>query len=115
MVKGLFRRTRPDGSRWELRDDDIAGCLRVPSGGSSRQSIVVVDSDTVRTRLLTPRECARLMGLDDGYRLPVNTIEALTLAGDGVVVPVVRRLAEHILEPILQASTQAAPIRRAIT
>ena len=47
--------------------------------------------------------------------LPVNTIEALTLAGDGVVVPVVRRLAEHILEPILQASTQAAPIRRAIT
>jgi hypothetical protein len=44
VVKGLFRRTRPDGSRWELRDDDIAGCLRVPSGGSSRQSIVVVDA-----------------------------------------------------------------------
>ena len=42
------------------------------------------------------------MGLPDSYVLPANPIEALSLVGDGVVVPVVRHLAEHILEPLLE-------------
>ena len=35
--------------------------------------------------------------------------------GDGVVVPVVRFLAEHILEPVLRASSRADPARSAVT
>jgi DNA (cytosine-5)-methyltransferase 1 len=115
MVKGLYRRTRYQPhkvSRWEVRDDDIAGCLRVPSGGSSRQTIVIVEDTSVRSRLLSPREVARLMGLPEDYRLPANANAAYALTGDGVAVPVVRFLAEHILEPLLQAST---PARRAVT
>jgi DNA (cytosine-5)-methyltransferase 1 len=57
--------------------------------------------------LLSPREAARLMGLPDDYMLPQNYNEAYHLAGDGVAVPVVRFLAEHILEPLL-----AAPLSR---
>ena len=41
------------------------------------------------------------MGLPDEYVLPENYNDAYGLMGDGVVVPVVRFLAEHILEPIL--------------
>jgi DNA (cytosine-5)-methyltransferase 1 len=63
--------------------------------------IAVVDDGQVRTRLLTPREAARLMGLPDSYRLPETTSAGLQVAGDGVAVPVVRWLAEHILEPLL--------------
>ena len=108
MVGGLYRRTRPtkDGakvSRWEVRFDGVAGCLRVPAGGSSRQTIMVVEGASVRSRLLSPREAARLMGLADSYTLPANTNEVLALMGDGVVVPVVRHLAQHILEPVLAA------------
>ena len=117
MVKGLYRRTRYQPhkvSRWEVRDDDIAGCLRVPSGGSSRQTIVIVEGAWVRSRLLSPREAARLMGLSDDYQLPGNYNDAYALMGDGVVVPVVRFLAEHILELILQASTRADPTKRVI-
>ena len=44
------------------------------------------------------------MGLDDSYKLPANVNEGLALTGDGVVVPVVRHLAEHVLEPILEAT-----------
>ena len=106
QVGGLFRRTR-DISRWEVQFDGVAGCLRVPTGGSSRQSIMFVDGDAVRSRLLSPREAARLMGLPDSYKLPANTNEALGLMGDGVVAPVVRHLAANILEPILQASASA--------
>jgi DNA (cytosine-5)-methyltransferase 1 len=109
MVGGLYRRTRPtkDGgkvSRWEIRFDGLAGCLRTPAGGSSRQTVMIVDGDKVRSRLLSPREAARLMGLSDGYALPGNTNEALHLLGDGVVVPVVRFLAENIFELILAAN-----------
>jgi DNA (cytosine-5)-methyltransferase 1 len=95
-----FRRMRDiDGervSRTELRFDGIAGCLRVPTGGSSRQ--FVIENGRVRSRLLSPREAARLMGLPDEYKLPANVNEALGLMGDGVAVPAVRFLAENLLD-----------------
>ena len=55
----------------------------------------------MRSRLLSPREAARLMGLPDTYILPKKYNEAYHLAGDGVVVPVVRFLADSLLEPLL--------------
>jgi DNA (cytosine-5)-methyltransferase 1 len=107
-VGTLYRRIRPDGKggktqRAEVRFDGVAGCLRMPTGGSSRQTIVVIEGDRVRTRLLTTREAARLMGVDDDYVLPRNYNEAYGLMADGVAVPVVRHIAEHILEPLLEA------------
>jgi site-specific DNA-cytosine methylase len=93
--------------RAEIRFDDIAGCLRTPAGGSSRQSIMIVQGSTVRSRLLSPREAARLMGLPEDYVLPENYNEAYHLVGDGVVVPVIRFLAAHILEPILASRRRA--------
>lgn len=109
MVGTIYRRTRPDGNggrtqRAEIRFDDVAGCLRTPVGGSSRQTIMIVDGDKVRSRLLSPREAARLMGLPDDYDLPDNYNDAYHLAGDGLVVPVVRHLAAHVLEPVLAAT-----------
>jgi DNA (cytosine-5)-methyltransferase 1 len=111
MVGGYCKRMRPGegGSdksgdrvqRVEIRFDDVAGCLRMASGGgSSIQDIMVIDGDTVRTRRLSSREAARLMGLPDSYRLPSDYVAAYDLMGDGVAVPAVRWLAEHILEPI---------------
>ncbi len=44
------------------------------------------------------------MGLPDTYALPENYNEAYYLTGDGVVVPVVRHLAEHIFEPVLKST-----------
>lgn len=106
MVGGVYRRTRFDErgnkvQRAEVRFDDVAGCLRTPAGGSSRQVIMVVDGERVRTRLISARETARLMGLDDAYVLPKNYNEAYHLTGDGVAVPVVRHLAAHLFEPLL--------------
>lgn len=101
----VFRRTRTENGvrrqRAELRFDGVAGCLRTPGGGSSRQMLVVVEDRTIRSRGLTAREGARLMGLPDSYRLPKTATAALHLVGDGVVVPVVRHLAERLLEPLL--------------
>lgn len=106
MVGAVYKRTRRDErgfkvQRAEVRFDDVAGCLRTPAGGSSRQLIMVVDGESVRSRLISSRETARLMGLPDEYELPENYNEAYHLTGDGVVVPVVRHLASHIMEPVL--------------
>ena len=107
VVGTIYRRIRQDKSgertqRAEVRFDNIAGCLRTPAGGSSRQTVLIVEGDRVRSRLLSPREVIRLMGLPDDYRLPKNYNEAYHLAGDGVAVPVVRFLAANLLEPVLQ-------------
>lgn len=101
-----FRRTRREHGktvqRFEARFDGLAGCLRTPAGGSSRQILIAVEHGIVRTRLLSPREAARLMGLPEDYKLPDRSNAALKLCGDGVCVPVVRWLAENVLEPALR-------------
>lgn len=113
MVGAIYKRTRRDEAgrkvqRAEVRFDDIAGCLRTPAGGSSRQVIMIVEGKLVRSRLISPRETARLMGLPDDYELPRNYNEAYHLTGDGVAVPVVRHLAQHIFEPLLASRIRAS-------
>lgn len=127
VVGTAYKRTRPVGKPTvvggkkvqkrkvftEIRFDGVAGCLRTPSGGSSRQTVIVVEGLRVRTRLLSTRECARLMGLPDTYRMPENYNDGYHLAGDGVAVPVVRFLAQHLLEPLVSASVRETEIRMA--
>jgi DNA (cytosine-5)-methyltransferase 1 len=110
-VGAAFRRMRAGRQRTEARWDGLAGCLRTPGGGSSRQFVLVAEAGRLRSRLLMPREAARLMGLPDTYQLPASANAALRLAGDGVAAPVVRHLAAAILAPLLgrgRASEAAA-------
>jgi DNA (cytosine-5)-methyltransferase 1 len=106
IVGAIYKRTRLDETgikrqRPEVRFDGLAGCLRTPAGGSSRQTLLIVEDGSIRSRLLSPREAARLMGLPDDYWLPRNYNEAYHLAGDGVAVPAVRFIASSLLEPLL--------------
>lgn len=100
-----YRRTRPDESgrkrqRLEVRFDGVAGCLRTPGGGSSRQLVLIVEDGEVRTRLMTVRECARLMGAPDWYQVPGSYNDGYRAMGDAVAVPVVRWLTRHLLSPL---------------
>lgn len=109
MVGGIYKRTRYEHGikvqRAEVRFDNNAGCLRTPSGGSSRQLIMMVEGNKIRSRLISTRETARLMGLPETYRLPKAYNEAYHLTGDGVAVPVVRYISKHIFEPLLASLT----------
>ena len=91
VVAAVFRRIRREGGvkvqRAELRLDGLAGCLRTPGGGSSRQLLLVGGAGRTRSRLLTVRDGARLMGLPDDYRLPNSQTAAMHVIGDGVAAP----------------------------
>lgn len=101
-----YKRTREGMQRLEVRFDGLSGCLRTPSGGSSRQIIIAIENHEVKTRLISPRETARLMGLPDEYRLPRKYNDAYHLTGDGVAVPAVAWLGQHILSPLAIASEE---------
>ena len=93
----LYRRTRQGRQRAEVRFDGLAGCLRTPGGGSSRQTVVVRGGGKVRMRLLAPREAARLMGAPDSFVLPERYNDAYRAMGDGVAAPAVRWLSRELL------------------
>jgi DNA (cytosine-5)-methyltransferase 1 len=99
----VFRRVRRGRCMAELRTDGIAGCLRTPRGGSGRQILFEAGCGAYRVRLLNPRECARLQGVPDTYRISVKDNAALFGFGDAVCVPVIGWLSEHGLPRHRQA------------
>ena len=105
IVAPGYRRTRPTGQMLELRFDGVAGCLRTPEGGSSRQVLVLKDGPRLRTRLLTVREAARLMGAPDTYNLPGSYNDGYKAMGDAVAVPVAAHLARHLLLGLVRVAS----------
>jgi DNA (cytosine-5)-methyltransferase 1 len=83
------------------------------SGGSSHQFLLFIEGDKTYIRAINPAEAMTLMSIPETYRMPSDPIEALSLCGDGVVVPVVRFLAERVLEPLLAAAEETAWSRSA--
>jgi DNA (cytosine-5)-methyltransferase 1 len=108
----VFRRVRNEKSMAELRIDGIAGCLRTPRGGSGRQILFTAGKGRFAVRLLTPRECARLMGADDFViKVPLN--QALFGFGDAVCVPVIEWIACNYLNRVWEQDYAPQKIAKA--
>jgi DNA (cytosine-5)-methyltransferase 1 len=105
----VFRRTRNGKYVAELRTDGVAGCLRTPRGGSGRQILFKAGHGQYFARLLTPRECARLMGADD-YRIEAPLNQALFGFGDAVCVPVIEWIAAYYLNPVINEMLQQSSL-----
>lgn len=95
-----YRRTRNHKQVLEVRTDGMAGCLRTPCGGSSRQIVIIATNGELKTRLLTVRETARLMGVPDTYMIPGSYNDGYMAMGDAVAVPVVKYLSRQLLAPL---------------
>jgi DNA (cytosine-5)-methyltransferase 1 len=102
-----YRRTRNGIAVWEMRPDDISGCLRTARGGSSKQAVVKIGRGTVSVRWMTPREYARLMGAGDYNLDGVRTNQALFGFGDAVAVPAVEWLSHNYLMPMITGTLAA--------
>ena len=93
----------------ELRTDGIAGCLRTPRGGSAKQIVVKAGKGGFFARLLTPLECARLMGAGDN-NLPSSASQAFFGFGDAVCVPVIEWIAIHRLNQLVAELMRGKPL-----
>jgi len=82
-----------------VTENDIARTLsaRYYKDGSE---ILVSRGKRKNPRRLTPRECARLMGFDDSYKIVVSDTQAYRQFGNSVVVPVIKEVA-RLMEPFI--------------
>lgn len=110
----IYRRKREGGMRAELRTDGLAGCLRTPRGGSSKQIVIRAGNGEVRARWMTPREYGRLQGAPDSFVLPESELEAYFGFGDAVCVPTVEWLAKHAINPVVEKSESRSQDARSI-
>ena len=108
----LYKRMRNGIQRAEVRFDGLAGCLRTPQGGSNRQTVLLLNDGVIESRLLSPRETAKLMGAPDTFVLPDRYNDAYRAMGDGVAVPVVSWLSSHLLIPLVAGSRNRLIIQR---
>jgi DNA (cytosine-5)-methyltransferase 1 len=108
-----YRRTRFGRPVWEVRADDISGCLRTARGGSSKQALVQAGAGRIRVRWMTPLEYARLQGAPDYDFSAVTENQALFGFGDAVCVPAVEWVASEYLMPLVNGRTVRKTAARA--
>ena len=63
-------------------------------------SEILIDQGEKLPRKLTPRECARLMGFEDKFTIPVSDTQAYRQFGNAVVVPVVENIAKAMIRDL---------------
>lgn len=68
--------------------------------------ILVSQGKRKRPRRLTPRECARLMGFPDNFKIPVSDTQAYRQFGNSVVVPVMREVARIMAPRVVELIQQ---------
>lgn len=64
-------------------------------------SEILIKVPASNPRRLTPRECARLMGYDDSFKIPVSDTQAYKQFGNSVAVPVVSAVAKNLVSACL--------------
>ena len=90
----MYRRVRRGTSRTEIRWDGLAGCLRTPRGGSSKQMVFAAGFGELKMRWMLPKEYAALQG-EPNFPLHVSNHQALFGFGDAVCVPAISWIAEQ--------------------
>lgn len=90
--------------------DDVSRTLsaRYYKDGSE---ILVSQGRRKRPRRLTPRECARLMGFPDDFRIPVSDTQAYRQFSDAAIPPMIKEVAKHMVKKI---SMQNTPVKTSI-
>jgi DNA (cytosine-5)-methyltransferase 1 len=77
---------------------DLNGITRTLSARYYKDgSEILIPQEGKNPRRLTPRECARLQGYNDDFKIPVSDTQAYKQFGNSVVVPLVSAVAERLV------------------
>ena len=75
-------------------------------------SEILIKQKNKNPRRLTPRECARLQGYNDDFKIVVSDTQAYKQFGNSVVVPLVSAIAKKIVEKLESTDRLKVKIRR---
>lgn len=114
VARTAYRRTRNGLPVWELRDDDIAGCLRTARGGSSKQAVAFLGGGKARVRWMTGLEYAKLQGADKFNIAGFTESQVHYAFGDAVAVPAVSWVMRAAVLPALNVLREEANLRAAL-
>ena len=81
-------------SRCSFRCDGISPCLTAKMGTGGNNIPVVVREN----RKFTERECLRIMGYPDSYKIRENFYQSYKQIGNSVVVPIIKEISEEIVK-----------------
>ncbi|WP_460195154.1 DNA (cytosine-5-)-methyltransferase [Thermosynechococcus sp. FA-CM-4201] len=82
---------------------DLEGVTRTLSARYYKDgSEILIPQENNNPRRLTPRECARLMGFPNSFKIVVSDTRAYQQFGNSVVVPLVKVIADEILKSLKQ-------------
>lgn len=73
-------------------------------------SEILIAQQGKRPRRLTPRECARLMGYPEDFKIVVSDTQAYRQFGNSVVMPVVERIAKAVCETLARPADEVPPL-----
>lgn len=83
-------------SRCNFRCDGISPCLTAKMGTGGNNIPILVDE----MRKLTERECLRIMGYPDSYKIKENFHQSYKQIGNSVIVPIIKDIAEELVRVI---------------
>ena len=75
-------------------------------------SEILIAQEGKNPRRLTPRECARLQGFPDSFKIPVSDTQAYKQFGNSVVVPLMENVARLIVEKLKYMDAEVADEER---
>ena len=89
---------------------DMNNCARTLSARYYKDgSEILVPQTGKNPRRLTPRECARLQGFPDSFRITVSDTQAYKQFGNSVAVPVVETLAKTLVKTLVERPVRRSP------
>lgn len=72
-------------------------------------SEILVPQEGKNPRRLTPKECARLQGFPDTFKMPVSDTQAYKQFGNSVAVPVIELLAKDVVKTLTEEPRRKEP------
>lgn len=102
-LQNYAEKHRAKGNGFGYSIVDLQGVSRTLSARYYKDgSEILIPQEGINPRRLTPRECARLMGFPESYRIVVGDSNAYKQFGNSVVVPVITEIARSVVEALQQ-------------
>lgn len=100
-LQNYAEKHRKKGNGFGFGMADLEGTTRTLSARYYKDgSEILIPQENKNPRRLTPRECARLQGFPDSFKIVVSDTQAYKQFGNSVVVPVIEQLAGIIIKKI---------------